>query len=121
VGVIRPVRIDTRKLNNVITDSRLLDRLLRDRAETANRFARAAFVAKQVSTNEGRLSATTPPKYMLSFRTERVKRARSLSWIAKNTDPAAAWVEYGAHAGGRTFVLRYRPYGTALRIMGARY
>lgn len=31
-----------------------------------------------------------------------------------NFDYKASWVEFGAHAGGKTLVLRYRTLGTAL-------
>jgi hypothetical protein len=34
--------------------------------------------------------------------------------VLTNTDPKANWVEFGAHAGGKTPVLNYRPLTTAM-------
>lgn len=38
----------------------------------------------------------------------------TLTWKVINDDPIWAYVEYGAHAGGKTEVLKYRPLGRAL-------
>ncbi len=80
--------------------------------------AKAIFLKAQRSDNEGRTSEYTPPKYINSFRTERLRRVRGLAWIIRNTDPGATLVEYGAHAGGTTFVLRYKPMTRAMEIVG---
>jgi hypothetical protein len=39
------------------------------------------------------------------------------------TNHDAGWnlIEYGGHAGGKTFVLRYRPMGRALEMMTAEH
>lgn len=78
--------------------------------------AQRVFRARENKTNQGRTSETTPPKYLESFTTE--WRGQTLFLI--NEDPAANWVEFGAHAGGKTPVLKYRPLGTALEIVANR-
>lgn len=77
----------------------------------------AVFSGSQRWDNEWRLSETTPPKYIKSFKIRKLKRIRGLAWKVVNEDPGAVWVEFGAHAGGETFVLRYRPLGRAIDIV----
>jgi hypothetical protein len=77
--------------------------------------AKLAFYSVQRKDNEFRLSETSPPDYIKSFKVYKVRAAR---YIVANTDPAAIWVEYGAHAGGRTFVLGYRPLTKGLMSSG---
>lgn len=38
----------------------------------------------------------------------------------ENTDATAEWVEFGAHAGGKTRVLRYRVMGRTADVLEAR-
>lgn len=81
--------------------------------------AKAVFNAQQRHDNEERTSENTPPKYIESFFLRKVRRPKGFSWQAVNGDPGWHFVEYGAHAGGQTFVLRYRPLGRALDIVGS--
>lgn len=88
----------------------------------ASRIKNAAilvFESENRKDNEWRLSETTPPKYVASFRLE--WRQRSASWRVVNDDPAWYLVEYGAHAGGNpnNFVLKYRPLARGLDIVAA--
>ena len=76
------------------------------------------FNASQRSDNEQRKSEYTPPKYVKSFRCYRLEARKRLTWRIHNTDPGASKVEYGAHAGGKTFVLRYKPLTRALELVG---
>jgi len=92
---------------------------VRAKAEEIKRVAIAYFESVQVSDNEWRLSETTPPKYVASFKLRRIKTVRAFKWRVINDDPGALFVEYGAHAGGRTFVLRYKPMTRALDIVAA--
>lgn len=62
-----------------------------------------------------RPSPTSPPRYEQSF----VKAKVGRTWWLINNDPGALWVEFGAHAGGRTLVLKYRPLGLALDSVSA--
>lgn len=57
-----------------------------------------------------RPSETSPPRYVESF----VLRKIGLNYRLVNRDPGANWVEWGAHAGGVTPVLKYAPMRTAL-------
>ena|SRR6478609_4702319 len=41
------------------------------------------------------------------------------SYIITNTDNTAFWVEFGAHAGGKTAVLGYAPLRTAVDIISS--
>lgn len=56
---------------------------------------------------------TTPP-YLDSFGIKQVQAGRWKNWIVYNFDPATIMVEFGAHAGGKTEVLGYRPLGRGL-------
>lgn len=58
--------------------------------------------------------ATAPTFYVKSFKIRRIRRGAIAAWQAYNDDPTALWVEFGAHAGGKTPVLKYRPYGKAI-------
>jgi len=66
------------------------------------------FMVQQIPGNEWRLSETTPPKYIASFKVgwnTLTKRAR-----VSNNDPAWNMIEWGAHPGGNSVrVLRYKP------------
>lgn len=84
-------------------------------AEEINETAREVFLARQRHDNEHRTSEHTPPKYAESFKVYR----EGLTWIAANSDPGSNLVEWGARAGGKTAVLRYRPLGTAIEIVAA--
>lgn|SRR5678816_2033328 len=84
--------------------------------------SRANFLLSQKSFNEWRTSETTPPKYIASFK--KIKRRTAIRlgrprfiWRVLNDDPSGVWVEYGAHAGGKTPVLGYRPMTRALASM----
>ncbi len=87
-------------------------------AEEIQQTALAVFLARQRADNEDRTSEFTPPKYAMSFSNKRLARIRGLAWEVRNSDPGAMLVEYGAQAGGRTFVLRYKPLTVALEIVG---
>jgi hypothetical protein len=68
--------------------------------------------AREIFINEVRHThPVTPPPYAESFKLQRIRRGK---WRVVNTDPAALWVEFGAHAGGVTMVLGYRPLGRAV-------
>lgn len=62
-----------------------------------------------------RPSETSPPKYAESFELRKLGRI----WRLVNKDPGAIWVEFGAHAGGVTSVLKYKPMRTALDMLEA--
>lgn len=81
--------------------------------------SKAVFIAQNRTDNEWRTSETTPPKYIASFRLRKIRRVMGQEWHVVNDDPAWNMVEYGARAGGKTFVLRYRPLGRGLDIAGA--
>lgn len=112
------VEVDEAKLYGVAAESPKLDQLMYKNAVEISAKAQAIFNARQVKTNEWRMSETTPPKYVRSFKVQKLSRIKGYSWAVVNTDPASVWVEYGAHAGGRTFVLRYYPLKNALRAQG---
>lgn len=59
-------------------------------------------------------SPTTPPVYKDSWT---VEKQAGLKLILINEDSGAMWVEFGAHAGGKTKVLGYRPLGKAMDLM----
>jgi hypothetical protein len=99
------------------TDPRA-DAYVRSRADAIIAAAATDFIRQQRPDNEWRTSETTPPKYINSFGVRKLQRARGLLYQAYNDDPAAVWVEYGAQAGGHTFVLRYKPLTHGLEVVG---
>lgn len=107
-------------LRKVANGSPELNSMCKRNADEIKRRAIAVFAARQVTTNEWRTSVTTPPKYITRFVVARIPGPNgSFLWEVRNTDPGAQFVEYGAHAGGRTPVLGYRPLTTALLATGA--
>lgn len=110
------VVINKAAFRKLINTSPKMDAELRSKAKELNRRAKAIFLMRQISYNEAETSQTTPPKYVNKFNVRKLQRAR-LIYRSENTDPAATWVEYGAHAGGKTKVLEYAPYRTALLEM----
>lgn len=103
--------IDPAALRAIADQSPILDEMVAAVARKGVRFAKEAFEAVQRQDNEWRLSETTPPKYLGSFFTRRIKNGVHQYG---NDDSAWVWVEYGAHAGGRTEVLDYRPLGRSI-------
>lgn len=106
----------------ILDTSPQLDGMLHARALEILEEAKRIFNIQQRHDNEWRTSETTPPKYIQSFRLRRVRNLRAgPGYRVINDDPGALWVEFGAHAGGKTFVLKYRPLGRALTIVGGRH
>lgn len=115
------MRINPVLFRKVVMTSPRLNLMLRSRAAEIVHVAKGIFMAEQRKDNEFRTSETTPPKYIGSFKLRRVLKARNgYAWHAVNDDPAWSWVEYGAHAGGETFVLKYRPLSRGLDVVAAR-
>lgn len=81
------------------------------------RLLKAAAIQHYLSRakNEGRVSETSPPRYVRSFR---IAGSRG-KWVLWNDDPGALWVEFGAHAGGVTEVLKYSPLRHAIDIVAS--
>lgn len=111
------INISKPAIRDIMMKSQSGNRLLKRKAEEINAMAAAVFISRQHLDNEWDLSETTPPKYLASFRTRKIERAKGIVWRAINIDPGAAWVEYGAHAGGKTKVLEYASYRIALMNM----
>lgn len=94
-------------------------------ADRINDTARGVFNSRQRKDNEGRLSETTPPKYVDEF----YVRQDGLEYYAGNSDRSAMWVEFGALVGGNRMnppqrrppmVLKYRPLSTAIEMLETR-
>lgn len=62
---------------------------------------------------------TPPIEYPNSFKLKRVRQGLIRGVRISNTDPTAEWVEFGAHAGGTTPVLKYRVFGRTADILEA--
>lgn len=107
------LRVDSRRLRSIVAESPRYVEYARDKAEDLERVAISTFNARQRRDNEARTSETTPPKYVESFEIHQ----DGLTTILTNQDPAAMWVEFGAHAGGETPVLKYKPMTTALEVV----
>lgn len=100
--------------DRIINTSPRADALVKSKAEAVIKAAIGIFDAQQKLGNELDLSENSPPRYRQSFRLQKTRRKARLAWQAVNVDPGWNLVEYGAHAGGKTFVLRYRPLGRGL-------
>jgi len=61
-----------------------------------------------------------PPRYNESWSIKDVHHFMVEAIQVYNSDPTAEWVEFGAHAGGTTRVLKYRVLGRAADVMEAR-
>lgn len=107
------INISRTRLLEAATGSSDYHRYTFKRAQRVVETAKEVFNTRQRHDNEGRTSETTPPKYIGEFFIER----RGRLWFVGNSDPAALWVEFGAHAGGRTPVLKYRPLTNAVDIV----
>lgn len=117
---LKRLNIDYNKMDAYLSESPRLNHYVRSMAMEINARAAAHFILFNIKTNEGRVSETTPPKYAASFVVRKIDRARRVAYEARNNDRAAAWVEYGAHAGGVTLVLKYSPYRVALAGMAVK-
>lgn len=71
----------------------------------------AIFVAQSIFEASSRHEDTPPVFYNRSFKLRHVRRALIKAVQVVNDDRTAEWVEFGAHAGGETPVLKYRILG----------
>lgn len=96
----------------LLNDSRM-HLALRAKAEEFIAVAREQFTFRE--HHRGR----PPVFYNESFEIRVTERNRIPLYRIANTDETAIWVEFGAHAGGRTPVLKYRIFGTTADILEA--
>lgn len=75
--------------------------------------------AIKVYVRQVRHPNTEAPYYISSFHIVPVRGKDIKGFRFSNTDPTWLWIEFGAHAGGKTKILRYKPITTALQEMGA--
>lgn len=114
-----PIEINLKDFQEAyIRDPRYRDYML-DKAKEINRASVSAFIMIQRMDNEWRISITTPPKYISSFKVE-IDLSIQTSY-AVNFDPAWNLVEWGAHPGGDpdTFVLAYKPMTKGLEMVAS--
>ena len=92
------------------------------RAQAAVRLKGDQFVevAKGVFEAHSKHESTPPVEYLEHFGVREHHFGAVLGIQVYNDDRTAEWVEFGAHAGGKTRVLRYRVFGRTEDIMGAR-
>jgi hypothetical protein len=110
------LKMDNKMLMAVAYTSPQLHHLVYDRLDEIEAEAKRIFSLRRKLDGHND-SETSPPSYVMSFR----KRRMAKSWRLLNIDPGAMWVEFGAHAGGKEFVLGYRPMGIALDVVAARH
>jgi len=113
------VEIRPGAIEEIVRTSPVAEAMVKGAAEAIVAAAKADFLRQQRADNEWRTSEFTPPKYFNSFGVRKINHARKLVYQAYNNDPGAMLVEYGAHAGGVTFVLRYKPLTHATEIVGS--
>lgn len=111
------ININQDALDRITIEDPRMRLYVRELGEKFIALAIADFERQQHHDNEFLTSETTPPKYVESFEIEIWAEGSKLKYRFINRDPGAGWVEYGAHAGGKTFVLRYKPMTHALEAM----
>ena len=93
-------------------------------AEQLNEVAKGVFLSQSEGDSEA------PVYYVQSFNVRRVRHTPTPNPLyqegkrgvaASNNDRTAEWVEFGAHAGGKTPVLKYRVFGKAMDILHSRF
>ena len=107
--------ISRRELQEIVDDSPEFDAWAEKKLSEIEATAIAIFQAEEVKGPQHE-SWTTPPKYIESFE----RRRFGNRWRLYNTDPNGIWVEFGAHSGEHHDIpiLRYRPLGRAIQIVG---
>lgn len=105
---LQDLKINEQRLMAVAAGSPRYDAYAISRLEAIEAEAKRIFRMRR--KGPFRRSATSPPRYENSFTKKKIGR----DWWLINTDPGAMWVEFGAHAGGKTLVLKYRPLGLGL-------
>jgi hypothetical protein len=105
--------IDITKVEALLQRSKGANAYAKDFCDDIVSEAKKVFIAKNVKGNEDATSETSPPKYLERFSVRREPDR----WVVSNNDPGAVFVEFGAHAGGKTPVLKYAPMRTALEIV----
>jgi len=78
-------------------------------------------VAKGVFSSRAQGDSEPPVFYYDSFGIRHVRFLGKRGIEVFNSDRTAEWVEFGAHAGGETRILKYRVFGLAMDIMAARH
>lgn len=73
----------------------------------------AIAVMKTVFAAHSRHESTPPTLYPEHFGIRKTRRLLVQAIEVYNDDRTAEWVEFGAHAGGETPVLKYRVFGRA--------
>jgi hypothetical protein len=125
------VEVNIRQLEDIMWDSADLSKILKAKAEEINKEAASIFVSEEVKTEKARrrhdprvAGIKRLTKYVESFKLKRVRtitdNRKSYAWLALNDDRQAFWVEVGAHAGGKTLILKYRCFGRAVDILRSR-
>lgn len=71
----------------------------------------AIFVARSIFAASSKHEDTPPVLYPESFKLRHYRRGLINAIKVVNDDRTAEWVEFGAHAGGTTPVLKYRIFG----------
>lgn len=102
-------KLDGKKMVQVINTTGKYERYARGQLETLKELAIETYLERE-RAGPWRPSGTSPPRYVESFVIRKVK----LNFRLVNKDPGANWVEWGAHAGGVTPILKYAPMRTAL-------
>lgn len=105
-------KIDGRKMVQVINTTGKYERYAKHQMERLRELAIEVFEEQEVP-GPRRESNTSPPWYVEVF----VIRKIGLNFRLVNRDPGAQWVEWGAHAGGVTPILKYKPMRTALNLL----
>ena len=91
----------------------------RAQAEVYARALEMNTLAGSVFISRSHHDSQPPEIYLKSFGVRRIRFLGKKGWEAYNHDRTAEWVEFGAHAGGKTPILKYRCYGVAMDIMNA--
>lgn len=101
------VNLDEKKLATIAVSGEGTMREVRKKAFEVKNAAKEVYLADRVLPDHN--------DYVSSFEVYRSGR----SYIVTNTDDTAFWVEFGAHAGGKTAILGYAPLRRAVDIVSS--
>lgn len=100
------VVLNHKKLEELTTSGEVM-RALERKAELIVDAAQETYLARRVLPDHN--------DYAHKFYVER----RGTFYRAGNATPHSVWVEFGAHAGGKTAILNYAPLRTAVDIVSS--
>ena len=103
-------RLDEKDFGKILNSAKTR-KAAEDAADKLISLAKSEYLSQVIHPN------TTTPAYVSSFRKSVSFEDGKYTVRVYNQDPTWKWIEFGAHARGRTRILRYKPMTRALQRM----